>query len=496
MSKILLKDFSNECNVRFGTSGVRDKVEALTDKVVFVYTLGFIGFLKTKFPHNDLKEILIAGDLRPSTPHIKQIVRLAIESEGFICKDAGSIPTPALTYYAVKQNVPSVMVTGSHIPADRNGLKFIRPDGELMKEDEEVFFNQEIEYDEKYIANNLTKLESTYELTGVNIENNLQDLVISEYKSRYTSFFEPNFLKDKKIGVYGHSAVGRDILFDLIKTFGAETIKLGFTDIFTPVDTEAIRVEDEELAKNWVKEYTLDAIVTTDGDSDRPMICDELGNWFKGDVLGILVAIYLKIEALATPISSNTGVFNSGFKKVISTKIGSPYVISAMRKLSKEYSSVASYEANGGFLVETILESTIGKLDILETRDALLPLLSILKLSVDKNIKLSDMYSLIPKRVTYSSKIDNFALEKSKLLQDELKKETSSLKSDISMIVDYPLKEINLLDGVRLIFKNEDIVHIRPSGNAPELRIYTESDSLTKSKEMNKKIVTLLLKSN
>jgi len=36
---------------------------------------------------------------------------------------------------------------------------------------------------------------------------------------------------------------------------------------------------------------------------------------------------------------------------------------------------------------------------------------------------------------------------------------------------------INVLDGVRVHFRNGDVAHIRPSGNAPQLRIYANSDS-------------------
>jgi phosphomannomutase len=36
---------------------------------------------------------------------------------------------------------------------------------------------------------------------------------------------------------------------------------------------------------------------------------------------------------------------------------------------------------------------------------------------------------------------------------------------------------INVLDGVRAYFRNGDVAHVRPSGNAPQLRIYANSDS-------------------
>lgn len=46
----------------------------------------------------------------------------------------GVIPTPALANQAIADGIPAIMVTGSHIPFDRNGLKFYRPDGEISKE--------------------------------------------------------------------------------------------------------------------------------------------------------------------------------------------------------------------------------------------------------------------------------------------------------------------------------------------------------------------------
>ncbi|MCK7575897.1 MAG: hypothetical protein MZV65_08355 [Chromatiales bacterium] len=58
-------------------------------------------------------------------------------------------------------------------------------------------------------------------------------------------------------------------------------------------------------------------MVSADGDGDRPLIADEHGQWLRGDVAGVLCARRLGIQALATPVSSNTvvercGAFQSG----------------------------------------------------------------------------------------------------------------------------------------------------------------------------------------
>ena len=56
---------------------------------------------------------------------------------------------------------------------------------------------------------------------------------------------------------------------------GAETVGLGRSDGFVAIDTEAVREEDRALALSWAASLQLDAIVTTDGDADRPLIADE-----------------------------------------------------------------------------------------------------------------------------------------------------------------------------------------------------------------------------
>ena len=48
------------------------------------------------------------------------------------------------------------------------------------------------------------------------------------------------------------------------------------------------------------------------------------------------------------------------------------------------------------------------------------------------------------------------------------------------------IKIINTLDGLRITFENDDIIHFRPSGNAPEFRCYSESGSAANAQAINK----------
>jgi phosphomannomutase len=73
----------------------------------------------------------------------------------------------------------------------------------------------------------------------------------------------------------------------------------------------------------------------------------------RGDVLGILCSARVGATSVVTPVSSNTAVEKSGlFGAVVRTRIGSPYVISAMQgELAAGSAVVVGYEANGGFLL-------------------------------------------------------------------------------------------------------------------------------------------------
>ena len=102
--------------------------------------------------------------------------------------------------------------------------------------------------------------------------------------------FSTPWLTGKRIGIYEHSSAGRDLYYRIFETLGAEVIALERSDEFVPIDTEAVSEEDTQKAINWSKEHNLDAVFSTDGDGDRPLVSDEHGNWLRGDILGLLSA--------------------------------------------------------------------------------------------------------------------------------------------------------------------------------------------------------------
>jgi len=461
--KVLISDLANKANIKFGTSGLRGLVTDLSDEVCFAYTQAFLQFTPIKD-----KRIAIGHDLRPSSPRITQACITAAEQLGFTCEYVGALPTPALAHFAIQNSIPGVMVTGSHIPFDRNGIKFYRVDGEISKADEQSIMDSTV---------SLSGSIDLLELPEIN------SAAFELYLKRYTSLFASDFLKGKKIAIYEHSGVARDLLSTLFKSFGAEVISLGRSDAFVPIDTEAVREEDIKQAKAWAAENHFDMLVSTDGDADRPLIADERGDFLRGDIVGILCAQYLKASHVATPVSSNTAVEKSGFfKSIARTQIGSPYVIEAMDNMKAKYPEnvIAGYEANGGFLLSSEAQVNNRPIMALPTRDAILPMLALLGLSKETNKPISRLSDSLPKRYTASDRIQDISTDTSQQL-------IASLIDNPEAMIDMLLPNETLVltldqtDGLRVEFDTGDVVHLRPSGNAPELRIYTESSSSQKA---------------
>jgi len=462
----------DKSGVAFGTSGARGLVSDMTNEVCYAYTLAFLQHT-LKNP-NAKKTVAFGGDLRPSTPRIIAACMAAAKNLGFECDYQGFLPSPALALYSIKKGIPSIMVTGSHIPDNRNGIKFCDYYGEITKSDEQSIRAQNVEIP--------TVVEIPCDC-GPSANN----AALKLYKEYIVNLFPKKALQNTNIAFYQHSAVGRDIAVEILTELGANVTAVGRSEKFIPVDTEAIRNEDIEFAKKICANIVgatnsgcpYDCMISTDGDSDRPLLSDEKGNWFRGDSLGILAAKALSIEAIAIPVSCNTAAEKSGFfKEVLRTKIGSPFVIEGIKTLQSKYKSVAGFEANGGFLTES-----------LTTRDALTPVIATIIESKKQGLKLSELLAKLPPRYMASGLVREFPPE---LATKKLQEMQSLANGGGFAKIAGKLHSVNTTDGYRMEFENGDIVHLRKSGNAPEFRCYIESKTLPEAESLNFKCVKIL----
>ncbi|MDO9637538.1 MAG: phosphomannomutase [Pseudotabrizicola sp.] len=429
---------------KFGTSGLRGLVTELTDDLVAGYTRSFLAMCPVG------SGLWVGRDLRDSSPRLAEVVIAAARGEGVAVTDCGAVPTPALAMASMAARAAAVMVTGSHIPADRNGLKFYVPGGEITKADEAAILAG---LGRK--AADLTAVRrSTFDLSG-------------EWAARYRGAFG-RCLDGMKVGVWAHSAVSREGLVACLEALGARVAVLGQSDVFVPVDTEAVPAEVRARFVDWAA--GLDAIVSTDGDGDRPLVADATGRIVPGDVLGQITAALVGADTVVTTVSANTGVDLSGrIARVLRTRIGSPFVIAAMESAGGR---VVGYEPNGGFLLGFEAQGPEGPLPRLMTRDSLLPIVAAL-IEAKRAGSLAARVAMEPGRFTVTDRLEGIAADASAALLARLG--AGGLAAFLAPLG--AVASVDRTDGLRATLQGGAIVHLRPSGNAPEFRVYAEAET-------------------
>jgi phosphomannomutase len=451
-------------SLKFGTSGLRGLAVELNGPPAFAYARAFAEMLK----QNGTAQggVLIGRDLRASSPDITHLCCAAVQDAGLLAINCDDLPTPALALHGLRFGMPAIMVTGSHIPEDRNGLKFYRADGEIDKQDEEGIMA-------RHASGNVTRLPPEAR-TACGVRPHVDPL--AAYMARYVDFFGAEALRGLTIGVYQHSSVARDVLMTVLTALGASPIAIGRADRFIPVDTEALRDEDRALALQWAREHRLDAIVSTDGDADRPLIADEAGTFLRGDLVGALTARHLGATTIVTPVTSNSALEEAAcFKRVVRTRVGSPYVIAGMAEAAGRGGIVVGFEANGGVLLGSDVTRNGNTMTALPTRDALLPIVSVLAEVVATSRPLSTLAAGFAFKDGASNRLKNVANERSAAFLARLTSD-AAFRAE-TMIPVGGVAAMDVQDGVRITTPRAEVVHFRGSGNAPELRVYVEASN-------------------
>jgi len=548
MTDSLLAAFLKEATVplQFGTSGRRGLLADLSQLEIYVNSLAELEYLQcSPAPEGGIRrgqELYVAHDLRPSSTgfvegvprrgELAQAIVSAALVAGMVPVNLGAIPTPALTSYALARGRGSIMVTGSHIPFDRNGYKANTGIGELLKHHEAPINLKVAEVRARVYGQAFSGClfdEEGMFRAGHQDLPDLSQAGAQDYVRRYVDFFGAGALAGIRLLMYQHSAVGRDLIVEILREVGAEVVVAGRSDTFVPIDTENIGPEQlatiQALVDEAVSEFgNLDAVVSTDGDSDRPLILGvEAGphpraRFFGGDLVGMVTAEFLGADAVVVPISCNDGIDRGSLKDLLEpkTRIGSPFVIAGMQVArTRGKKAVCGWEANGGFLTGSDIVRNGRTLTALPTRDAVLPIVSVLCAARERKVSLIELFAQLPKRFSRAALIKQFPRAKGleivrkfspgdeRIAQvdfeatgvrvtgrdgkdrvagaDEteqfrgIRAELSGFFTEADGFGD--IMALNYIDGVRILFGKGDVAHLRPSGNADELRIYAVADT-------------------
>ena len=428
----------------FGTSGIRGAADTLFTKE-FCLKLGVVfgQWLKDKGKSG---YVAIAMDPRESSPKIKESIISGLAIQGFEILDEGVIPTPALTYF-VHQSVHvggGVMVTGSHITANLNGVKLFVDGEEVTKEHEleieHLFQNFEFK---TQVSSPIVKHEDAAKDLYVQMLTDLADLPYPKWK----------IIVDTANGTQS------EIIRELFANLGLEFSCTDYCDVqsphFVPRDTESQGGVIEIIRD--VLLHQADMGIAFDVDGDRVVFVDSLGQFVPGDYSCALIAANSDTPSVVTPISTSSVIDRIG-KKVFRTPVGSTYVAAKM----KEVGATWGFEPNGGGISGEIFYGRDGGTTMIK-------LLNILK---NKKQSLADLCLTLPQYYLYKDKVDCPTNRYDQIY--------------VSVREKYSDKQIDELDGIKVDLGQDEWILFRASGNAPEFRVFVQSKSKSQSDQIGR----------
>lgn len=422
----------------FGTDGVRGV--AGTELTVELATkLGQAGaYVLTK--EKEHKPTLIVGcDTRISGGMLANALMAGICSVGANAIYVGVVPTPAIAYLTRKHKVDAgVVISASHNPMEFNGIKFFNGEGYKLSDELE----DEIE---ALIQNDLKDVSMP---TGSAVGKVEYRFDIAEEYIFFMKQCVPVDLTGMKIVIDCAEGASYHTSVKTLQDLGAELVAIHTEPDGTNINANCGSTHMAELKARVVSEKA-DVGLAFDGDADRMLAVDELGNLVDGDQIMAIVGNYmkkqgkLKKDTIVVTVMTNLGFTLMGQKEHINietTKVGDRYVLENMKE--------NGYNLGGEQSGHVIF------LDDNTTGDGLLSALHLLEVMVSTGTKLSELATVMEvlPQALVNAKVPNH------------KKEHYMEYSDIA----------EAIARLEEKFQGEGRVLIRPSGTEPLVRVMIE----------------------
>jgi len=423
----------------FGTDGVRGVANVeLTAELA--YELGRAGaYVLARHDGGKRPRILVGKDTRISGDMLEAALVAGICSTGADALTVGVMPTPAIAYLTNKYKAScGIVISASHNPVEDNGIKFFSSSGYKLPDEIEA----EIEELVHLGTNNLPRP------SGPDV-GRVQH--IKETESDYLSFLST--CCDLEDGL-GNLTIVVDCANGAASKVGPEMWRrLGARVIPIHDQPDGININDRcgsthvEVLRQAVLERKADMGIAYDGDADRCIVVDELGNEMDGDFIIMICALDLKQRGLLHPslvvatVMSNIGLdiaLRAEEVSIKSCKVGDRYVLEKML----ETGAIIGGEQSGHIIFRR--HATTG--------DGLLTSLKLAEAFMRSGLKLSQLAARMEKQ---PQKLVNVRLDnKEAVMNHQLVQEALQVA------------EVRLGDCGKLV--------VRPSGTEPLVRIMAQ----------------------
>lgn len=440
----------------FGTDGVRGVAnEELTP--LLAMQLGQAGaYVLTK--ENEHKPTIMVGcDTRISGDMLANALMAGACSVGANCVYVGVLPTPAIAYLTRKYKVDAgVVISASHNPVEFNGIKFFDGNGYKLSDALEDEIEQLIKSGMKDV-----KFPTGASVGKIKYRTDAREEYINHsMRAVGVNFRELKIVVDCAEGASYYTSI------EALKELGADVVAIHNNPDGSNINANCGSTHMEELQARVVYEKA-NVGLAFDGDADRLLAVDELGNMVDGDQIMAIIGSHMKSKGklskniIVATIMSNLGFFLMGEKnhiKIEQTKVGDRYVLERMREVGASLGG----EQSGHIIF----------LDENTTGDGLLSALHLLEVIVESGKPLSELSKVmeVMPQALVNARVPNHKKEK---------------------YMDYPeiAEAITALDKK---FAGEGRVLIRPSGTEPMVRVMIEGKDKKQIDAEAKKLAELI----
>ncbi|MCA9361854.1 phosphomannomutase/phosphoglucomutase [Candidatus Kaiserbacteria bacterium] len=426
----------------------------IDDELVYFVARAFVEEFK-------YKKILVARDMRLSTPALHAAFLKGATDSGADVIDLGQVHTPALYFASGTMNLPGVMITASHSPREYNGLKLIHAQAIPLTEKQGLgAIRRRIEQGKFVDAKKPGKVTKKDVLKGY------QRFVLKGYKAKK--------LEGIKVAADAGNGMA-SVLLPLLQ----EKLPLQFDVMFGKLDgrfpnrgSDPTLYDHQEPLRERLQKRKYDFGIAFDGDSDRIAFLDENGQYINSAVIGGLIAEqFLKRQPKAkigitglTSRSYEEAIKRAGGKPVL-MRVGHAFIKADMRKKDVLFSA----EHSGHFYFK----------DYFYTDSVTLTLLAVLDAYAEAKKEGKTFSEMVAPHLVYEQTEDTIVMVKSK--EVALAKTEQYLQS-------LKPKSIKKFDGFIVNF-GEVWGMVKPSVTEFALKMMFEAKKKKDALKMQKQIV-------
>ncbi|MBF0300366.1 MAG: phosphoglucosamine mutase [Oligoflexia bacterium] len=445
--------------ILFGTDGVRGKanIYPMTGEVAMALGRAVTSYFQ-RFKKNYRPMIVIGKDTRLSCYMLEQAFSAGVCSQGGRAVLTGPLPTPGVAFVVESMRADAgVMISASHNEFSDNGIKIFDSKGHKLPDEVEIQL-------EEMVLNPSTIEQKLDEELG---NTKRLDEVIGRYIVHAKSAFDPNkSLEGMRLVVDCAHGAAYKVAPMVFSELGAEVLVLGASPNGININENTGAMFPDACAEKVIR-YRADLGICLDGDADRIVMVDHLGNVVNGDKIIGICAKFLrdKGELLANQEIVGTIMSNIGLEhylaplglKLARTKVGDRYIIEHMLKTGASFGG----EPSGHIIFKNY--STTGD-----------GIISALKIIECMSYYRETLHDLVSEVVLYPQILKNVAVKSKTPLEN------------VPRIVEAQEKALQDLEG-------RGRVVLRYSGTSLLVRLMVEGEEMEKVNMISKELEQVLV---